>query len=570
MSASRTARTTIAASLAAVLTGALALAGAGSAHAAPGSPGVPGAARVVFHEDFEQAPDTGRRTMLGQYVGATGEHYTADPYWIDNVKANGMVLSWGNTAYPADGSGAQNGTEETAFNTLRQLSEAIGTINGSAAPRTNTVISAYTQSKGAAPAGGKVMFRTVEDIELADSQGRFLAFSMSAAATNAQNPAATGMAKDRQNPQLMLYVDRDGVEQPLTSAPIDPLTDPRSRPVAVSELTPGASETVRAGTFASDRSFLYEGGEFGVVVRNTTSAHLGNDGAFDDIEILDVTPQLDKQFSTTTATTGESVRLTFTVTNTAELAGKAGWSFTDQLPAGLVVADQPNLVVDGTATVVADPGAAAITVTAGELEEGDAALTLSVDVTARTAGTYTNGPDNIVVRRGLDSPGTSTVTVEDPAPVPAELVVRYVDEDGVEIAAGERSEGTVDSPYATAAKEIPGYTLIAAPANATGVYTDGTTEVVYVYRKIEPAPPVDPDPVDPVDPADPGDPARPTGPATVYRSEVLAAGETGTAGPRVLATTGSPAGALGGLALVLALSGAALVLVRRRGDRKEA
>lgn|GEM_PF-977986 len=478
---------TVAAGVAATMAGVLTLAGvgAGVAHATPGAPGIPAPAPVVFHEDFERAPDSGRRTMLTDYVGATGEHYTADPYWVDNVRANGMVLSWHNTAAAGDGTGAGNGTEDTAFNTLRQLSEAIGKINGTpaGAARTNTVISAYTQSTGTPPAGGQVMFRTVEDIALPDAQGRFLAFSMSAAATNAKDPSATGAPRNRENPQLMIYVDRGDEETPLTSTPIDPLTDPRATTVPVSALTPGAREPVRAGQFASDRSFLYEGGEFGVVVRNMTSAHLGNDGAFDDITILDVTPQLDKQFTPEHAVTGRPVRLTFTVTNTAELADKQGWAFTDALPAGLVVAAEPNLVVDGTATVVAEPGATTITVTDGDLAAGDAAVTISVDVTAAAAGSYTNGADDIVVRRGLDAPGTATVTFEDPAPVPADLVVRYVDEAGDPVAEGYTTPGAVGDPYSTAPVDVPGYELVAAPTNRAGTLTEGTTEVVYVYRR---------------------------------------------------------------------------------------
>lgn len=725
-------RTATATGVVAAMTVALVLAGAGPGHAAPGAPGVPGPAPVVFHEDFEQAPDTGRRTMLPDYVSATGAHYTADPYWIDNVKANGMVLSWDNTAYPADGTGAQNGTQETAFNTLRQLSEAIGRINGTpaGAARTNTVISAYTQSTGTPPPGGQVMFRTVEDIALADAQGRFLAFSMSAAATNAKNPAATGAPRNRENPQLMLFVDRAGVETPLTTTPIDPLTDPRSVQVDVTALTPGSGEAVRAGRFASDRSFLYEGGEFGVVVRNMTSAHLGNDGAFDDITILDVTPQLDKEFAPAHAVTGAPVRLTFTVTNTAELAGKQGWAFTDALPAGLVVAAEPNLVVDGAATVVAEPGGTTIGVTGGDLAPGDHALTISVDVTAAVAGTYVNGAADIVVRRGLDAPGSATVTFEDPAPDPADLVVRYVDEsgtpvadgytthgavgdpystapvdvpgyelvalpanqdgtlqdgttevvyvyrpapapvpgevvvrhvdqDGREIAPSERTEGAVDEPYGTSPADVPGYTLVETPGNASGRYTDGSTEVVYVYRKDPPpaapadlivrwvtedgtpladeyrgtgvvgepytserksfdgytlvampanaagdltasttevvyvyradppadppaepvVPPVDPpadppaDPVgppaDPVAVADLDVPPPPAAPEVAHRSGVLAAGGAERPRPAALATTGSAAGPLGGLALALALTGAALVLARRRGHGKE-
>lgn len=468
------------ASLAVLTTSAIIFSGAGAAHATPGHPGTPDAGRVVFHEDFEKAPDTGLRSLLATYRGVDGRSYTADPYWMNAVKANGMILSWNNTKAASDATGSQNGSEDAAFDTLRQLSEAIGKVNGTTAPRTNSVISAYTQDKGTPPAGNKVMFATTEDIQLEDSAGRFLAFSMTAAATNAKSAAAP----QRENPRLMFSVSQDGTETTLNNAPIDPLTDGRGAKVAVTQIKGAANADVYAGQYASDKSFLYDGGEFGIVIRNLTSAHLGNDGAFDDIKVLDVTPQLDKQFGQAEATTGDSVRLTFTVTNTAELANKKGWSFTDSLPAGLVVAADPDVVVDGTATVVADPGAAAITVSDGDLAAGDNALTISLNVTSHTAGSYTNGPSNITVRRGLDSPDSTTVTFTDPAPAPADLVVRYVDEAGRELAPSDVSDGTVGDVYDTTARVIPDYELVAVPANAAGTLGEGTTEVVYVYRPV--------------------------------------------------------------------------------------
>jgi uncharacterized repeat protein (TIGR01451 family) len=458
----------------------------GAAQATPGHPGSPDAATVVFHEDFEKAPDSGPRSLLSSYVGVDGRSYTAAPYWLNPVKANGMVLSWGNSRQATDATGADNGTEVTAFNTLRQLSEAIGKINGTKDPQTNTVVSAYTQDQGPAAAGNKIMFATKDDIKLKDAEGRYLAFSMSAAATNGKDKAHP----DRENPQLMFYVSENGVETPLSTTPIDPITDGRAVPVAVTTLAKGAAETVYAGQYASDKSFLYEGGEFGIVIRNITSAHLGNDGAFDDIKVLDVTPQLDKEFGQTTATTGDSVRLTFTVTNTAELANKKGWSFTDSLPAGLVVAADPDLAVDGTADVKAEPGADAIVVTNGDLRAHDNALTISLNVTAAKPGTYTNGPANITVRKGLDSPDKTTVVFKDPEAAPANLVVRYVDEGGQQLATPGEDSGPVGREYTTSPKDIAGYELISVPTNASGRLAEGTTEVVYVYKKkvVAPAP----------------------------------------------------------------------------------
>ncbi|GIG20250.1 hypothetical protein Cch01nite_09740 [Cellulomonas chitinilytica] len=480
----RTGRRTVAALAATTVTTlVLTVVVGGAAQAAPGHPGTPDAPVVVFHEDFEDAPDTGARTLLSSYVTADGKHYTADPYWMSAPRANGLVLSWNNTKMPVDGTAADNGTEDTAFKVLRQLSEALGKVNGTTNPQTNTAISAYTQDTGKAAAGGKVMFKTDEDIQLKDSNGRFLAFEMSAAATSA---AANKPGVGREDPELMFYVAQSGHETALTTAPINPITDPRASKVAVTALTGGAKEDVWAGQYASDRSFLYDGGAFGIVIRNMTSAHMGNDGAFDDIKVLDVTPQLDKQFGQGEATTGDSVRLTFTVTNTAELAQKTGWSFTDSLPAGMVVANEPGVVVEegSAATVQANPGATAITVTNGDLVAGDKALTISLNVTSATAGTYSNGPTNITVRRGLDSPDTTTVTFKDPAPAPATLVVKHHLLDGTPLTDDITTTGKVGDAYTTQARSFDRYELISTPANAHGSYTQDPTVVTYVYASV--------------------------------------------------------------------------------------
>ncbi|MDM7830280.1 MucBP domain-containing protein [Cellulomonas edaphi] len=461
---------------------ALVLVGAGTAFATPGHPGTPDDPTVVFHENFENANHSGLRTELADYRGTGGQSYTADAYWLNAVKANGLVLSWDNTRAASDATGANNGTEVTAFNTLRQLTEALGKVNGTSNPQQNMAISAYTQSTGAVPAGGKIMFATKDDISLKDSKGRFLAFSLAAAATNAKNAAHP----DRVNPQLTFAVAQNGVERALTTKAIDPITDPRGHVVPVTSLAKGAAEPVYAGSFASDQSFLYDGGQFGIVIRNLTSAYLGNDGAFDDIKVLDVTPQLDKSFSTSAATTGDTVRLTLTVTNTAEKAEKKGWSFTDSLPAGLVIADEPKLVASCDASKVSAPaGGTEIAVAEGSLDAGQTSCTVSVDVTAAQPGTYTNGAANITVRRGLDAPDAATVTFTDAAA--GDLVVRYVDEHGKQLAPSDTSSGKPGDTYTTSAKRIDGYELVAEPANAAGELTDGSTTVTYVYRPI-PAP----------------------------------------------------------------------------------
>ena len=65
----------------------------------------------------------------------------------------------------------------------------------------------------------------------------------------------------------------------------------------------------------------------------------------------------------------------------------------------------------------------------------------------------------------------------------SDLVVKYVDTFGIELHVSKKESGVIDTAYHTAAENIPGYSLIAQPTNADGVYVAGTTEVTYVYVK---------------------------------------------------------------------------------------
>lgn len=99
-----------------------------------------------------------------------------------------------------------------------------------------------------------------------------------------------------------------------------------------------------------------------------------------------------------------------------------------------------------------------------------------------------------------------------------DLVVKYVDTEGNPISPEKTSQGDVGSPYTTTAKVILGYILVEEPANKDGSYTEGTTTVTYVYKKLGSwvpkipdgdNPPKTPYPNNPVDPTDPGVPPVP-------------------------------------------------------------
>nr|BFF21354.1 hypothetical protein GCM10025730_48750 [Promicromonospora thailandica] len=370
-----------------------------SAVAAPGNPGVPGEPQVLFVEDFENRTP-GSNVLLTDYTGASGTTYTADPFWVDRNGCNGFIINQTSTRVPGDCSGSQPDSFGAAiFTSLTALPYTLGTINGSD-PVSNAAASSYTSGSGTP---NQVQFRTAEPLTLT-TEGRYVTFSVDAVAQNCQ---AT-------HPQLRFYlVDGEGDEIAVSDTAIDPCTDPRGTQYT-SPTQDGTTRLVTGGRFPADGSSLVTGGSFGIVLRNENGDGTGNDGAYDNIRVLDVTPQLDKELSPTSVATGGVSTLTLTITNTTDLAAKEGWSFTDTLPEGLVVADPSAAATTCPAGVVtAEAGATSVSGT-GNLDAGMASCTVTVDVTSDEAGTYTNGPDNISAI-GLDYPDTSTVTFGDPS-----------------------------------------------------------------------------------------------------------------------------------------------------------
>lgn len=61
------------------------------------------------------------------------------------------------------------------------------------------------------------------------------------------------------------------------------------------------------------------------------------------------------------------------------------------------------------------------------------------------------------------------------------VIIKYVDESGKEIAETDEMTGEVGTDYSTKAKEISGYELVETPANTIGVYAEEEIVVTYVY-----------------------------------------------------------------------------------------
>jgi uncharacterized repeat protein (TIGR01451 family) len=275
---------------------------------APGTPGVPQAPVTVFVEDFEKAGDT--PVFLEKYVGAPplNETYTADPPWLDHGQCNGIVLSRAGADQP--------GCRWVSY--LKDMADVLGQVGGTNPPA-NHAVSAYSDTVD--PGADRVEFRTEQPIPIA-KPNRYITFAVDVAADNCRY----------QNPLLKFYLTGSGPDIPTFTTPINPCTDPKAKAY------PGGMSGLMAGSFAGDRAVLFSGTESGIKMLNGQGYAFGNDHAFDNIRILDATPQLDKAFSPATIDLGGTSTLTMTVTNTGELAAKNDFGFTDSLPAGVTVA----------------------------------------------------------------------------------------------------------------------------------------------------------------------------------------------------------------------------------------
>ncbi|MGN6325371.1 DUF7507 domain-containing protein [Pseudolysinimonas sp.] len=361
--------------------------------AAPGTPGTPQAPGVVYSETFENGVGT-TPVGLTSYTGPTGQTYTADNVWL--TACNGQIRNF-NTPYTTLG----NCVSTTDTSRLNQLAYALGVHAGSATPATNHAVTAYTENN---PGANAVEFATTSGIPLASSSGRYLTFQVDAAAINCPPVASSPLYQ-------FAFVAANGTATNV-GGQINVCSSGTNVAVPASGVV--AADTARVGTYTSNGSILFSGSAVGVRLQNANGSGAGNDAAFDNLRILDVTPQLDKSFSPAIAPTGGTSTLTFTVTNTTELAAKNGWSFSDALPSGLTVAATPAVATTCPAGVVTAPAGATTVGVTGNLSAGMASCTVSVDVTSATPGSYSNGPGNVTTT-GLNAPGTADVAFQSPA-----------------------------------------------------------------------------------------------------------------------------------------------------------
>jgi hypothetical protein len=141
--------------------------------AVPGNPGGPGVPGVLYTEDFEQGSGV---TTLPAYTSAPGITYTADPSWLNVADCNGFVLSAADTIRP----GGYCADDDAEWTAVLAKTQALGLLNSPPDGPTNRALSSNTS--GAGP-GQSILFATAGQLPVPTAQGRFVTFSVDAAAT---------------------------------------------------------------------------------------------------------------------------------------------------------------------------------------------------------------------------------------------------------------------------------------------------------------------------------------------------------------------------------------------------
>ncbi len=163
---------------------------------------------------------------------------------------------------------------------------------------------------------------------------------------------------------------------------------------------------------------------------------------------------------------GDEIVYTIAVTNRGTAAA-ANVQVVDTLPDGVTFVSG-NVENNGNQ----------VTATIGSIAAGETAV-VSFTVTVNEIGTGTKVIENTATVNGVPTNTTENITKY------GSVVVKYVDEEGNELADSDFGSGVTGSQYGPyPAKEIKDYRLIKTEGNAVGTFTDGEIVVIYTYAKI--------------------------------------------------------------------------------------
>jgi uncharacterized repeat protein (TIGR01451 family) len=156
-------------------------------------------------------------------------------------------------------------------------------------------------------------------------------------------------------------------------------------------------------------------GQFTNTTGNVTSTNGGTGNTASANLTVATPPTITKSFGAASIPLNGSTSLSFTITNPNTNVALSGVAFTDNLPAGLVVATPNGLTGScGSGTITAVAGSGSVSLSGGTLTASPAAgssCTFSVNVTGTTAGVKNNSVQVTSTEGGTGNTSNASITV---------------------------------------------------------------------------------------------------------------------------------------------------------------
>ena len=150
---------------------------------------------------------------------------------------------------------------------------------------------------------------------------------------------------------------------------------------------------------------------------NTTGSVTSTNGGTGNTASANLTvagpPTITKSFAAPTVVLNGTIALTFNITNPNTTASLSGIAFTDNLPAGMLVAAPTGVTSTCGGAIVALANASSISLSGGALAAG-ASCAVSINVTATTAGVKTNSVQVTSTSGGTGNISCAGVTIVAP------------------------------------------------------------------------------------------------------------------------------------------------------------
>ncbi|HKV94335.1 MAG TPA: hypothetical protein VJW20_17435 [Candidatus Angelobacter sp.] len=186
-------------------------------------------------------------------------------------------------------------------------------------------------------------------------------------------------------------------------------------------------------------------------------------------------PTIAKAFAAATIPLNGTTSLTFTLSSTNQNLTITGAAFTDNLPAGLVVATPPNVGGTCTGTITAVAGASSVSLSGQSLAPG-ASCTVIVDVQGTTAGVKNNSVQVTSTNAGTGNTANASITVVAPP-----TIVKAFGAASIPLNGSTSLTFTITNPNATVALSgvafsdtLPAGLVISTPNGLTGSCGSGT------------------------------------------------------------------------------------------------